>query len=269
MIRTQVFSTDAAGSARQALSDLPLLERLNMHTHHDAKAMAKILKAECEERGLKLTHSETLEIVAKQFGLKNWNVLAAMLESGTAVTVQRAVSLIGTELTVPGGWQIGGTAPHLYSMGVPKAGGPMTLIRVLGNPPDQGNIYGTLTQVISTDEYRGKSVRFSADVKTENVEGSAAIWLRIDDATGRILAFSDLQRGRFGALRGSADWTAQNIALAVPMEAQSIHFGVYLHGFGKAFARNLALTAAEAPDIGLNNLPSAPTNLDLKSDKAA
>jgi Glyoxalase superfamily protein len=240
-----------------------------MHTHHDAKAMAKILKTECEERGLKLTHSEGLEIVAKQFGLKNWNVLAAMLESETVGTAQPAVSLSGTELIVPDGWQTGGTAPHLYAMGVPKAGGPMTLIRISGDPPDQGNIYGTLMQVISPDEYRGKSVRFSADVKTENVEGSAAVWLRIDDATGRMLAFSDLQRGRFGALRGSADWTSQNIALAVPAEAQSIHFGVYLHGFGKALARNFALTAADTPDIGLSNLPSAPTNLDLKSDKAA
>jgi Glyoxalase superfamily protein len=240
-----------------------------MHTHHDAKAMAKILANECATRGLKLTHSESLEIVARQFGLKNWNVLAAVLGGGSNGAATGGRNAADHGLTIPEGWQIGGTAPHLYAMGVPGAGGPVTLIRTVGSPPDQGNIYGTLMQVVSPEAFREKSVRFSADVKTEDVEGSAAVWLRIDDATGRVLAFSDLQRGRFGALRGTADWTPQSIALAVPADAHSIHFGVYLHGFGRAFARNLALAAADAPDLGLNDLPAEPTNLDLKADKAA
>jgi Glyoxalase superfamily protein len=239
-----------------------------MHTHHDAKAMAKILTSECATRGLKLTHSESLEIVAKQFGLKNWNVLAAMLDGDSDRLATGGLST-DHDLTIPEGWQTGGTAPHLYAMGVPKAGGPVTLIRTVGSPPDQGNIYGTLMQVVSPETFRGKSARFSADVKTESVVGSAAVWLRIDDATGRVLAFSDLQRSRFGALRGTADWTPQSIALAVPEDAHSIHFGVYLHGFGKAFAKNFALAPADAPDLGLNDLPAEPTNLDLQANKAA
>jgi hypothetical protein len=149
-------------------------------------------------------------------------------------------------------------------MGVARSGGAMTLIRTVGSPPDQGNIYGSLMQVVSPNPYRGGFVRVSADVKTEGVNGSAAIWLRIDDAAGRILCFSDLQRGRFGALRGTADWTRQTIALPVSPEAHSIHFGVYLHGFGRAYARDFSLSEADAPDLGLSDLPEKPVNLSLR-----
>jgi hypothetical protein len=229
-----------------------------MRTHQDAKAMAKTLREELQARNHAITHGECLDIVAKQFGLKDWNVLAAKMEA----TIPGSSD---TELVVPDGWVTFGTAPHLYRMGVPRTGGFMTLERVIGTPPDQGNIYGSLAQAVSPARYRGRFVRISAEVRTEAVEGSAAIWLRIDDAVGKILSFSDLQRARFGALRGSVDWTRQTIALPVPDDAHSIHFGVYLHGFGRAYARDFALVATDAPDLGLDGLPDAPVNLALQA----
>ncbi|NDV88370.1 VOC family protein [Aurantimonas aggregata] len=48
-----------------------------MRDHRDAKAMAKELRTALAERKLTITHSEALEIVARQFGLANWNILAA------------------------------------------------------------------------------------------------------------------------------------------------------------------------------------------------
>jgi hypothetical protein len=54
-----------------------------MRTFRDAKAMAKTLRAEvlaCAE--VDLTHSQCLEIVARQFGMDSWNVLAARIDSG-------------------------------------------------------------------------------------------------------------------------------------------------------------------------------------------
>ncbi len=53
-----------------------------MHTFHDAKAMAKTLRAEVLERTqVDLAHSQCLEIVAHQFGAHDWNTLAAAIES--------------------------------------------------------------------------------------------------------------------------------------------------------------------------------------------
>jgi hypothetical protein len=51
-----------------------------MRTFRDAKAMARTLRAEVLDRKqVDLTHSECLEIVARQFGLDNWNILSAKI----------------------------------------------------------------------------------------------------------------------------------------------------------------------------------------------
>lgn len=52
-----------------------------MRTFREAKTMAKALRSELRARqGLDLTHSECLEVVARQFGFDNWNILAARIE---------------------------------------------------------------------------------------------------------------------------------------------------------------------------------------------
>ena len=43
----------------------------------DAKAMARSLRVALADRNFSLSHSECLEIVARQFGLADWNTLAA------------------------------------------------------------------------------------------------------------------------------------------------------------------------------------------------
>ena len=50
-----------------------------MRTFQDAKLMANALRRAVAERNLELSHSETLEIVARQFGCDSWNVLAAQI----------------------------------------------------------------------------------------------------------------------------------------------------------------------------------------------
>ena len=52
-----------------------------VRTFREAKEMAKALRADLRgRRQVELTHSECLEIVARQFGLDNRNVLAARIE---------------------------------------------------------------------------------------------------------------------------------------------------------------------------------------------
>lgn len=53
-----------------------------MRDFRDAKTMAKALRAELARLGLAdVTHSQSLEIVAAQFGFGNWNILAAELSA--------------------------------------------------------------------------------------------------------------------------------------------------------------------------------------------
>lgn len=52
-----------------------------MRTFRDAKTMAKTLRAELLARKqVEISHSEALEIVSRQFGHDNWNIMAAKLE---------------------------------------------------------------------------------------------------------------------------------------------------------------------------------------------
>jgi catechol 2,3-dioxygenase-like lactoylglutathione lyase family enzyme len=53
-----------------------------MRDYRDAKTMAKTLLAELRRQGLvELTHSQSLELVARQFGFDDWNILAAKLSA--------------------------------------------------------------------------------------------------------------------------------------------------------------------------------------------
>lgn len=51
-----------------------------MRDFRDAKAMAQTLRDVIKPKA-ELTHSESLELIAKVLGCQNWNVLAAALQS--------------------------------------------------------------------------------------------------------------------------------------------------------------------------------------------
>jgi len=52
-----------------------------MRDFRDAKVMAQTLREALKTRSVSLTHSESLELVAKMFGLPDWNFLAAKIQA--------------------------------------------------------------------------------------------------------------------------------------------------------------------------------------------
>ncbi len=61
-----------------------------MRTFRDAKAMARSLRAALRRREIALSHSDCLELVATQFGLDSWNVLASRIDSADGTAVRNA-----------------------------------------------------------------------------------------------------------------------------------------------------------------------------------
>ncbi|MBB6464575.1 hypothetical protein HNQ96_000422 [Aminobacter lissarensis] len=51
-----------------------------MRTYRDAKAMAKAMREALAQKNLDVSHSEALEIVARQFGVETWNILSSKLD---------------------------------------------------------------------------------------------------------------------------------------------------------------------------------------------
>jgi hypothetical protein len=66
-----------------------------MRTYKDAKAMAKSLRGCLAAQSVALSHSQCLEIVAKQFGFADWNTLAARLLEATAPEHHKSCSFCG------------------------------------------------------------------------------------------------------------------------------------------------------------------------------
>jgi hypothetical protein len=52
-----------------------------MRDYHDAKVMARALRSSLAEQSHAVTHSQSLELMAKAFGYDNWNILAAKIEA--------------------------------------------------------------------------------------------------------------------------------------------------------------------------------------------
>lgn len=55
-----------------------------MRSFRDAKTMAKSLREELSARSIDIPHALALELVAKQFGLADWNTMAAQLSPAPA-----------------------------------------------------------------------------------------------------------------------------------------------------------------------------------------
>ena len=55
-----------------------------MRDFRDAKAMAQTVRAALAAKGLKITISESLELIAKAFGMPDWNTLSAAIKAAEA-----------------------------------------------------------------------------------------------------------------------------------------------------------------------------------------
>jgi ATP-dependent Lon protease len=70
-----------------------------MRDFRDAKAMAQTLRDTLKARSVSLTHSESLEIVARTLGFHDWNVLAAAIQASQSMLAPPRKSRISS----PGG----------------------------------------------------------------------------------------------------------------------------------------------------------------------
>ncbi len=242
-----------------------------MRTFRDAKVMAKTLSDVLAQKEIRIGHGESLEIVARQFGFENWNILAAKLTGD----VQE-----GPVHKLPEGWFPAGSRPEFYDMGIEKAHhGAIASIKrrpETDGLDDATRSFGTMMQSIEAKAYIGGRVKFSAWLRTEAVISAATIWLRIDNEHGSIRFDNMEYREEEGAVRRTSDWVYRSIILDVPETARSIHYGFYLRGKGAAFARDFSLEVVDdsepvsTGEMKRPNEPAAeksfllrPTNLGL------
>lgn len=168
----------------------------------------------------------------------------------------------------PAGWIKEGNTPRLYRSGldsdVARSGGTSAYLQSwTATPP----IYGTLMQRFSAEQYRGKRLRLSGFLRTDEVDaGWAGLWMRVDGSQGRRIAFDNTEEE---PVTGDTEWTRCAIVLDVPSDAQVIAFGFMLVGSGKVWADDLGFEAV-GRDVPVTappkeQLAQQPTNLDFES----
>jgi ATP-dependent Lon protease len=72
-----------------------------MRDFRDAKAMAQTLRDNLTAKAITISHSESLELVSKMFGIADWNTLSAMLRTGQ-----------GGDDLIQGAAQLNGATPY-------------------------------------------------------------------------------------------------------------------------------------------------------------
>jgi C-terminal processing protease CtpA/Prc len=104
---------------------------------------------------------------------------------------------------------------------------------------------GTFTTINLTLplDFAAKNVVWSGWVRTENVNGAAAIWLR-EDGTTPSLAFATTQGLN---VNGTQNWTQYSISVPELSDGKSLIFGFLLLGTGRAWVDDLQLLADGVP----------------------
>lgn len=216
----------------------------NMNTYLDAKTMAKTLRNSLLEREFNLSHSDCLELVAHQFGLENWNILAAKIDTANI-----------DQLRLPTDWFITSqTNTRHYQLGLDPEMINTVLIRSRFSAKDgdlEANSFGCLMQSVMAEEWRGQRLHLTASLQTKSAD-SAAIWMRIDNDSGKTLRFDNMLKRPNGTIKGTNAWRDYSIVLDVPIEAETIHFGFLLSGYGQVWAKSFQLQT-----VGENVSPTA------------
>lgn len=115
------------------------------------------------------------------------------------------------------------------------------------------NNFATLMNHISARDFRGKRIRFSADLKSKDIVEGAGLWMRVIDSDEKISGFDNMADRR---LKGSKNWSHFEIVLDVPSGAKSISYGILLSGKGtvwidnaelKMVSRNIEVTERSGP----------------------
>lgn len=176
-----------------------------------------------------------------------------------------ALLLAGATLVsydLPKGWFKAGSEPDKYEMGIDKGagvnGGNAAIIK-----SDSRKIkgFGTLMQNSTPGKYKGKRVKMSGYMKSEDIDGWAGLWFRVDGKEwSKSLSFDNMGDR---PVKGTTAWQKYEIVLDVPDEATNLAYGALLAGTGTLWFDDIQFEIVSDATASTNktNQPTEPKNL--------
>lgn len=160
----------------------------------------------------------------------------------------------------PKGWHLGGMGYEIVIDRQVVYSGKVSLRLECNNSTKSQ--FGVATSRFPIDHARGKKLKYSGMIKTENVkDGFAGLWWRVDGEKGVVLAFDNMAgRGPVA----TTPWHQYVIEMDIPPKGTNINFGVILVGTGKAWFDDLRIALDGNPyqQIGLGSI--VPGKQDLE-----
>ncbi|MET9901123.1 hypothetical protein [Streptomyces sp. NPDC006446] len=210
-------------------------------TRPKSRAEARKLEAEVDR-----TRAETTKILAE-------------------VEVRRPS--VAPQDTTPKGWEVSGSVPEDYEVGLDfevfSVGRASAFIRSRHENPTG---YASLVQSIKADDYHCTRLQMTARVKARDVVGWAGIWMRVDDAHERTIAFDNMGKPE-RRIAGTVGWRGHSVTLDIPENGAYISFGAVLQRAGQIWLDEVRLNVVDdsvpVTDI-VSNLPRHPVNLDFE-----
>ncbi len=147
----------------------------------------------------------------------------------------------------PEGWvtiQHAGDVSYLFTPDhdAPRSGKRSLRVDNVGPEP-----YGAVYQIVDAAPYRGRTLAFSAWMKTKETKGN-----RFGKGAGlKLQAMKNgypeaVKQMRRDAIGGTTDWTRYELELAVPADAQQIEVGMNLFGPGTVWLDDAVLEVLPA-----------------------
>jgi TIR domain len=121
---------------------------------------------------------------------------------------------------------------------VPRPDGGSGACVLFQNPKAAENEFGSLMQRFPALYLVNKTIRLEGEVRTKNVAQWAGLWLRADDADGKMLDFDNMESR---PIRGTTSWTKYVIQFPLPSRTMWLNYGIVLVGRGMMWADNFQL----------------------------
>ncbi|MBI4472114.1 MAG: tetratricopeptide repeat protein [Acidobacteria bacterium] len=176
-------------------------------------------------------------------------------QTEVTASARKRLTAAAATAVVPKGWFMAGSKPADYESSIDSGnmlgGLPSAYLRSK-KPKIDG--FGTLMQSFSAEQFLGRRIRFTAFVKSENIQGWAGLWVRVDGKSGtQPLAFDNMSNR---SIKGTTGWRSYEVVLDVPLDATGIALGILMGGTGTVW-----MNGAKFEEVGVN----FPTT-DLKSN---
>lgn len=187
----------------------------------------------------------------------------AMKKTAIYISSLILVSIFLFSYDLPQNWFKAGSEPDKYEMGIDKGAGKNGKnAAIIKSTEKKIKGFGTLMQQSMPGKYLGKRVKMTGYMKSEEVNGWAGLWFRVDGKeSGKSLAFDNMYDRK---ITGTTEWKQYEIVLDVPAEATRLAYGALLGGTGTVWFDDINFEIVTDKVHATNkdvNTPEAPTNL--------